>query len=119
MSMTVTTEMTWKLQRAVIDCLERFKIADVDLGSDVYRYLFGIRGQKLLLETMLLAAVDLAQEIAGGGWISIENQLPEQFVNVLVWPRTGPEVTFWTGDRFHRHAPVTHWRPLPPGPEGA
>ena len=58
-----------------------------------------------------------------GGWISVEDRLPEKNVPVLVWEKQG----FAYVDRLEaecawqiastHHAIVTHWLPLPEPPE--
>ncbi len=58
------------------------------------------------------------------GWISVEDELPEKNVPVLVWEKRG----FSYVDRLEaecawqiastHHAIVTHWMPLPEPPEG-
>lgn len=57
-------------------------------------------------------------------WVSVEERLPDRSASrrVLIYtPRYGVEEGYWSGDYFHiengEQGP-THWRPLPPAPEG-
>ncbi len=58
------------------------------------------------------------------GWVSVEERLPEKPSMYLVWcsDLTVHVTTHeWTGDSWDDpvgYYDITHWRPLPAGPEG-
>lgn len=66
-------------------------------------------------------------------WISVEDRLPEPFVNVFVYPQAVHYGTVWEADIdldgkwhieledpyqiIHKEVSVTHWMPRPDDPE--
>ena len=50
-------------------------------------------------------------------WISVNDELPVEGVEVLAWEDCLYHVTFWTGDEWDAMGDITHWMPLPEPPE--
>jgi hypothetical protein len=90
-----------------------------------------------LADMVEIAAAEIARLREERRWISVGERLPDEDLQVLVWgkgwrsPAIGwrehrpwyivPE-TIWTlGDELDKGYPpekITHWLPMPPGPEG-
>ena len=52
-----------------------------------------------------------------GGWIAVTEKLPEEGETFLGWHKDG--FVIMTVNMFDEMDEVTHWMPLPQGPEGA
>lgn len=98
----------------IIDADEIMKALSIfnDRENGNRHFLYGIETAKELIED--------APTI--GGWISVEDRLPEDGVWVLVWEKQG----FAYSDKLvsgvwqigaNNGAIITHWMPLPEGPE--
>lgn len=82
--------------------------------------------QRLQATNKLLADIlaDNAEFIKTGGWISVDDELPAKYEDVLVW--NGCNISVSAIETFHENGgwitafedeEVTHWQPLPQPPK--
>lgn len=115
-------------------------ISDIDMSLAIMEdYSHGEKGQRI---TEMRAKLNIIQKLAyqeikeDGGWISVEERLPEIGEEVNVYcPQCGKKITslarfiryegakgfYWDnsygGSNIHIQDTVTHWRPLPEPPK--
>lgn len=93
----------------------------------------GLKPAFFMVWQSAVAAALAAQAQQESQWISVEERLPEKFVDVVVYPRPTDYIceAAWLGDAWYwsdyelnfgvitNKCVVTHWLPIPPAPEGA
>jgi hypothetical protein len=50
-------------------------------------------------------------------WISVDEKLPADGLEVLAFEYSMYHVSFWNGDEWDCYGDITHWMPLPHEPE--
>lgn len=124
----LTGDVTWKFNEA-----QTQEPLEIQALTTICKLLDGSQ-PKDPLGALFVAQSALRQSQAQqeSQWISVEERLPEKFVDVLVHPRPTDYIceAAWLGDAWYwsdyelnfgvitNKCVVTHWMPLPPAPEG-